>query len=99
MNTLRIQWGEAPWPRGPELANAPATSGNPEVAIIGGGLTGTSTALHLARRGIRCVVYEAGLIADGASGRTGGLVLEGTAVGIKEDVDASVPGLARVVAD
>jgi gamma-glutamylputrescine oxidase len=99
MNTLRIQWGEAPWPRGPELANAPATSGNPEVAIIGGGLTGTSTALHLARRGIRCVVYEAGLIADGASGRTGGLVLEGTAAGILEEVDACVPGLARVVAD
>jgi gamma-glutamylputrescine oxidase len=103
MDTLRIQWGEAPWPRGPELASAPATSGNPhgnpDVAIIGAGLTGTSTALHLARRGIRCAVYEAGLIADGASGRTGGLVLEGTAAGLLEEVDACVPGLARLVAD
>jgi gamma-glutamylputrescine oxidase len=68
------------------------------VAIIGGGFTGTSAALHLARRGIRSVVYEAGLIADGASGRTGGLVLEGTAAGIFEDVDSCVPGLERLVA-
>ena len=99
MNIQRIQWGEPPWPRGAEFARPAAASAstNPDVAIIGGGLTGASTALHLARRGIPSVVYEAGFIADGASGRTGGLVLEGTAAGIFEDVDACVPGLERVV--
>src|SRR5208283_3468508 len=100
MSNPRMQWGDPPWPRGLELAHAatPASSARPDVAIIGAGLTGTSTALHLARRGIRSVVYEAGLIADGASGRTGGLVLEGTAAGIFDEVDACVPELERLVA-
>ena len=47
--------------------------------------------------GIRAVLFEAGLIGDGASGRTGGLVLEGTAAGILDGVDACVPGLKRLV--
>ncbi len=69
------------------------------MAIIGAGLTGTSTALHLARRGIRATVYEAGLVADGASGRTGGLVLEGTAAGPLDEVDTCVAGLERLIVD
>src|SRR5271166_456191 len=99
--TARFQWGEPPWPRGSELAPAPnlSTSGKPEVAIIGAGLTGASTALHLARRGIRATVYEAGLVADGASGRAGGLVLEGTAAGSLDDVDTCVAGMERLVAE
>ena len=79
-------------------ANA-SISGNPEVAIIGAGLTGTSAALHLARRGIKAVVYEAGSVADGASGRTGGLVLESTAAGPLDQVNDCVAGLARLVAE
>lgn len=44
-----------------------------EVAIIGGGYCGLSTALHLARdTSIDCRVLEAGPIAWGASGRNGG---------------------------
>jgi len=74
-------------------------SGTPDVVIIGAGLTGTSAALHLAKRGIRCVVYEAGLVADGASGRTGGLVLESTAAGPLDGVNTCVPGLERLVAE
>jgi gamma-glutamylputrescine oxidase len=72
-------------------------SSTPDVAIVGGGLTGTSAAYHLAKMGIRSVLFEAGCIADGASGRTGGLVLEGTAAGILDQVDACVPGLKRLV--
>lgn len=72
---------------------------SPDVAIVGAGLTGTSTALHLARRGIRAIVFEAGLVADGASGRTGGLVLEGTAAGPLDDVGTCVAGLERVIAE
>ena len=44
-----------------------------EVAIIGGGYTGLSTALHLARdQGIEARLLEAGPIGWGASGRNGG---------------------------
>jgi gamma-glutamylputrescine oxidase len=101
MKTARFHWGEPPWPRGSDLplnSNLP-TPTNPDVAIIGAGLTGTSTALHLARRGIRSVVYEAGQVADGASGRTGGLVLESTAAGPRDEVNTCVSGLERIVAE
>ena len=97
----RFNWGVPPWPRGGEIDSHPdrTWAAHPEVAIIGGGLTGASAALHLARRGIRAAVYEAGLVADGASGRTGGLVLEGTAAGPLDEVDTCVAGLERVVAE
>jgi gamma-glutamylputrescine oxidase len=100
MTSVRSNWGETPWPRGPELA-LPSHDSTPvpDVAIIGAGLTGASTALHLARRGIRAVVFEAGLVADGASGRTGGLVLEGTAAGPRDEVNTCITGLERVVAE
>jgi gamma-glutamylputrescine oxidase len=70
---------------------------HPEVVIIGAGLTGLSTAYHLAKLDVRSVVLEAGLVADGASGRTGGLVLEGTAAGILPQVDSCVAGLRKLV--
>jgi glycine/D-amino acid oxidase-like deaminating enzyme len=51
----------------------------PEVAVVGGGITGLSCALGLARRGVRVRLYEAREIASGASGRNGGFALRGTA--------------------
>lgn len=45
-----------------------------DVAIIGGGYTGLSTAGYLARRGLSPVVLEASRIGWGASGRNGGVV-------------------------
>jgi glycine/D-amino acid oxidase-like deaminating enzyme len=48
-----------------------------QVAIIGGGFTGLSTALHLAEAGIDCVVLEARDIGFGGSGRNVGLVNAG----------------------
>jgi len=50
---------------------------NTQVAIVGGGFTGLSTALHLAQRGIQAHVLEAQTIGYGGSGRNVGLVNAG----------------------
>ncbi len=62
--------------RRPALAGSLRT----QVCIIGAGLTGVSTALHLARRGIEAVVLEAETVGWGASGRNGGQVGTGQRV-------------------
>lgn len=48
-----------------------------DVAIIGGGFTGLSTALHGAEKGLNCHVLEAEQIGYGGSGRNCGLVNAG----------------------
>jgi glycine/D-amino acid oxidase-like deaminating enzyme len=51
-----------------------------DVAIVGGGVTGCSCALALARAGLRVRLHEAREIAGGASGRNGGFALRGGAM-------------------
>lgn len=48
-----------------------------DVAIVGGGVTGCSAALHLAERGYQVALLEANRIGWGASGRSGGQILTG----------------------
>lgn len=57
----------------PALANQEET----EVCVVGGGITGLSTALHLAEKGIKVMLLEAGDIPTGGSGRNVGLVNAG----------------------
>ena len=56
--------------------DAPAARGDikTDVVVIGGGLTGCSTALHLASHGVDVVVVEARQFGWGASGRSGGQI-------------------------
>lgn len=61
-----------------------------DVVIIGGGLTGISTALHLAQRGISTVLLERTCIAWGASGRNAGIVAPMLGRGDPEDVVAKL---------
>jgi len=53
-----------------------------DVCVIGGGLTGLSTALNLAERGYSVVLLEASKIGWGASGRNGGQLIAGYSCGI-----------------
>lgn len=50
-----------------------------DVAIVGGGFTGLSAALHLAQAGVDVVVLEAEYVGWGASGRNGGFCCLGGA--------------------
>ena len=59
---------------------------NADVAIVGGGFTGLSVALHLAEGGGRVCVVEAEEIGHGASGRNGGQVNPGIKVSEAEAV-------------
>jgi glycine/D-amino acid oxidase-like deaminating enzyme len=63
----------------PQVSDFPPLDGNvsTSVAIVGGGYTGLSTALHLAEKGIDCRVIEAERIGFGGSGRNAGLVNAG----------------------
>jgi glycine/D-amino acid oxidase-like deaminating enzyme len=54
----------------PLISNAEA-----DVVIVGGGFTGLSAALHLAKRGKRVIVLEAKAVGWGASGRNNGQVI------------------------
>jgi glycine/D-amino acid oxidase-like deaminating enzyme len=85
-------WGAPPW----SINFYPARRPLPEhvdFAIVGGGFAGLSAAAWLARlaSGKSVLVLESGFIGHGASGRTGGMVLDQSAAG-------PLPGLGDVIA-
>src|SRR5512134_547460 len=66
-----------PAPDRPELTGDIAA----DVCVVGGGIAGCSTALHLAERGYDVVLLEGKRVAWGASGRSGGQAIFGFAAG------------------
>jgi gamma-glutamylputrescine oxidase len=55
-----------------------------DVVIVGGGFTGLSAAVHLAKAGINVALIEAHRFGDGASGRNGGQLGTGQRAGPEE---------------
>ncbi|MBU9523199.1 NAD(P)/FAD-dependent oxidoreductase [Burkholderia multivorans] len=83
------QWPDSLWAA--TATPAPATpaldaSASCDVAIVGAGFTGLSTALHLAERGVNVRVIDGAQPGWGASGRNGGQVIPG----LKYDPDELV---------
>lgn len=85
-------WGVPPWNVDFRPAPAPLPD-RVDFAIAGGGFTGLSAAAWLGRLapGKSVLLLEASALGEGASGRTGGLVLGETAAG-------PLPGLGDVLA-
>ena len=65
-------WLSEPSPPRPE-----ASVDEPDVVVVGGGVTGCAAALRLAQAGKRVRLYDARGVAEGASGRNGGFALRG----------------------
>lgn len=82
----------------PHYQPAPALERDLEcdVLVLGGGFTGVSSAWHLieANPGLRVVLLEARVLANGASGRNGGLMLNWV-----NGVETKDPAHARMVYD
>jgi gamma-glutamylputrescine oxidase len=77
---IPVSWYEATALRGEALAPLQGRV-EADVCVIGAGLAGLTTALELSRKGRRVVMLEASRIAAGASGRNGGFVSNGFALG------------------
>jgi gamma-glutamylputrescine oxidase len=73
--TSYYETSAAPRSAFPPLAGAVVA----DVCVVGGGIAGCSTALHLAERGYKVALLEAEHIGWGASGRSGGQVIPGFA--------------------
>lgn len=63
-------------PAAPEIPVEPF-SNHCDVAVLGGGFTGLSTALHLARKGLKVSIFEKDAVGSGASTRNAGMALAG----------------------
>ena len=91
-------WGRPPWRVDAAIPEAPPPP-RADVAIVGAGFAGLATACVLVQHGVRPVVLEAGRVGAGASGHSGGIALEGTAVGDLDDVDTCLETLDRMTRD
>ena len=60
--------------------------GTADAVVVGAGLTGLSTAYHLALAGVRPVVLESHHVGWGASGRNGGMATTGLSISLQDAV-------------
>jgi gamma-glutamylputrescine oxidase len=91
-------WGRPPWHVDVAIPETPLPT-HVDVAVVGAGFAGLATAYELGRRRLDVAVFEAERIGAGASGHSGAIALEGTAVGLLEDADHCLESLARITRD
>ncbi|HEY9877417.1 MAG TPA: FAD-binding oxidoreductase [Leptolyngbyaceae cyanobacterium] len=72
----------------PTLSGIQTLPQSSEVVVIGGGLTGVSTAYWLSSLGIQTVLLERGALSSGATGRNGGHVVLGPNQNFGESVQS-----------
>jgi glycine/D-amino acid oxidase-like deaminating enzyme len=93
-------WGEPVWSFPIPVTPPPWPDGSCiDLAVVGAGFTGLATAHYVLQRSptLRLAVFEAQQVGAGASGRTGGLVLEDTAVGPLPGVEDCIATLHELV--
>ena len=73
-------------PVGPDYTST-ALPDRVDVAIVGGGLTGLSAAVHLRRKGASVALLEAERLGWGASGRNGGMCTPGLTISLLGAID------------
>ncbi len=86
--------------RGRAAVNAPLRgTAAADVAIVGGGVTGLSTALHLLTRhpGLKVALLEAEYVGYGATGRSGGVLGDGTEMGTPQGTDDNVAHVMAII--
>jgi gamma-glutamylputrescine oxidase len=67
-------WLDLPYsPKAPLLEDVQV-----DVAIVGAGITGVSTAYHCAKQGLKTILIEKDTVAFGSAGKNGGMIVEGT---------------------
>jgi glycine/D-amino acid oxidase-like deaminating enzyme len=91
---LRPYW----WDAAPPLPAEAVLPDRAEVAIIGGGIAGLSTALELGRQGVKALVLDREAIGWGASSRNGGALSGAGGLGkLRDDLKETLG--ARVLAE
>ena len=58
----------------PDWNTSVSPPGYTETLVVGAGMTGCSIAYHLSEAGVECTVVDARSVAEGASGRNGGIL-------------------------
>jgi len=92
------QWGVSPWTFPSGMCEKGWPKGESfDLAVIGAGFTGLVTSCEALRqnRRSRVVVLEQSPVGQGASGRTGGVTLEGTAAGPAQGFENCLEGLSQ----
>ena len=73
------------WLSEPSPPRPSVTVEDPDVVIVGAGVTGCAAALRLAQAGRRVRVVDSREVAGGASGRNGGFALRGMPARVRRD--------------